>query len=92
MTKETTIGDLLQFDEALKSDLFLQQAKNKKLFDGIWPENDWKMPFTCSISTEMYALYNEACIWFTGADLVVQNESGGVTYCSCEGYYNAMGS
>ena len=92
MTKETTIGDLLQFDEALKSDLFLQQAKNKKLFDEICPENDWKMPFICSIPTEMYALYNEACIWFTGADLVVQNESGGVTYCSCEGYYNAMGS
>ena len=31
MTKETTIGDLLQFDEALKSDLFKEQAENKKL-------------------------------------------------------------
>ena len=92
MSKETSIGELLNFDEALKSDLFLQQAENKKLFDKMCDKNDWKMPFNCSIPTEMYASYNEACIWFTGADLVVQNESGGVTYCSCEGYYNAMGS
>ena len=92
MSKETSIGNLLNFDEALKSDLFIQQAENKKLFDEICPENDLKMPFTCSIPTEMYASYNEACIWFTGAELIVQNESGGVTYCSCEGYYNAMGS
>ena len=80
MTKETTIGDL-----------FKQQAENKKLFDEICDDKDWKMPFTCSIPTEMYALYNEACIWFTGAELVVQIESGGVTYCDCVGYYNAMG-
>ena len=92
MSKETSIGELLNFDEALKSDLFIQQAENKKLFDEMCDKNDWKMPFNCSIPTEMYASYNEACIWFTGAELVVQNESGGVTYCSCEGYYNAMGS
>ena len=91
MTKETSIGELLQFDEALKSDLFIQQAENKKLFDEICDNKDWKKPFTCYIPTEMYASYNEACIWFTGAELVVQNESGGIYYCHCEGYYNAMG-
>ena len=91
MSKETSIGELLQFDEALKSDLFKEQAENKKLFDIICPEDDWKKPFTCSIPTEMYAFYNRACIWFTGAELVVQNESGGMSLCSCEGYYNAMG-
>ena len=91
MTKETSIGNLLNFDEALKSDLFIQQAENKKLFDEICPENDWKMPFNCSIPTEMYASYNEACIWFTGAELTVINESSGVCFCECEGYYNAMG-
>ena len=91
MSKETSIGELLQFDEALKSDLFREQAENKKLFDIICPEDDWKKPFTCSIPTEMYAFYNRACIWFTGAELVVQNESGGMSLCSCEGYYNAMG-
>ena len=91
MSKETSIGELLQFDEALKSDLFKEQAENKKLFDIICPEDDWKKPFTCSIPTEMYAFYNRACIWLTGAELVVQNESGGMSLCSCEGYYNAMG-
>ena len=75
MTKETTVGEMFSsFDEALKSDLFKEQAENKKLFDIICPEDDWKMPFTCSIPTEMYAFYNRACIWFTGAELVVQND------------------
>ena len=31
MSKETSIGDLLQFDEALKSDLFKEQAENKRV-------------------------------------------------------------
>ena len=92
MTKETSIGELLQFDEALKSDLFIQQAENKKLFDEICPKDNWKDQFTCHIPTEMYASYNEACIWFTGAELSVINESGGVSYCHCVGYYNAIGS
>ena len=92
MTKETTVGEMFDsFEDALKSDLFVEQAENKKLFDIICPEDDWKMPFTCSIPTEMFAFYNRASIWFTGAELIVQNESGGVSLCSCEGYYNAMG-
>jgi hypothetical protein len=92
MTKETTVGEMFSsFDEALKSDLFREQAENKKLFDIICPEDDWKMPFTCVVPTSMYAFYNRACIWFTGAELVVQKESDGMTYCDCVGYYNAMG-
>ena len=92
MTKETTVGEMFDsFEEALKSDLFVEQAENKKLFDIICPEDDWKMPFTCTVPNSMYAFYNRACIWCTGAELIVQNESGGVSLCSCEGYYNAMG-
>jgi len=59
-------------------------------FEKIHPTN-WKEAFTCEVSAKDYAMYDEACIYFTGARLEVVSQTGDEMQCYCQGYYNAVG-
>ena len=63
-------------------------------FDSICNKENWKYPFICDIPYDEYELYNEACIFYTGAVLNVlctdwiTNKS----LCECKGYYETIGA
>ena len=63
------------------------------LTDGM---ENWKMPFGKTIEAKHYDEYNEAAIYFTGAELEITRRFtlAGLQFMDvyCEGYYNAVGA
>ena len=61
----------------------------KKAFSKIHGSN-WKDAFTCEVPEKDFKLYDDACVWFTGAMLQKVSVCDGVVQCYCDGYYHAM--
>ena len=70
-------------------------AENKvrleKAFKKIHGTN-WKDAFTCEVPEKDFKLYDDACVWFTGAMLQKVSVCDGIVQCYCDGYYHAIGA
>lgn len=63
-----------------------------EIFDKIKPKGNWKNPIACWIDVADFDECNEACIWFTGSMLQIEERRGKKIYVRAIGYYLAVGS
>ena len=70
-------------------------AENKdrleKAFSKIHGSN-WKDAFTCEVPEKDFKLYDDACVYHTGAMLQKVSVCDGIVQCYCDGYYHAIGA
>ena len=52
--------------------------------------SNWKDAFTCEVPEKDFKLYDDACVYHTGARLQKVSVCDGIVQCYCDGYYNAM--
>jgi len=53
--------------------------------------SNWKDAFTCEVPEKDFKLYDDACVYHTGAMLQkVSAPVDGIVQCYCDGYYHAM--
>ena len=52
--------------------------------------SNWKDPFTCEVPEKDFKLYDDACVYHTGAMLQKVSVCDGIVQCYCDGYYHAM--
>jgi len=79
-------------DDTVVSHRGFTRGQLSDAFHLICDPDNWKMPFECIISDCDFELYNEACMFFTGAELQVVELLGGDSKCRCIGYYEAIGA
>ena len=71
----------------------LEYAKNKDRLEEAFTKihgTNWKDAFTCEVPEKDFKLYDDACVWFTGAMLQKVSVCDGVVQCYCDGYYHTM--
>ena len=51
---------------------------------------NWKDAFTCEVPEKDFKLYDDACVYHTGASLQKVSVCDGIVQCYCDGYYHAM--
>jgi DNA polymerase II large subunit len=51
---------------------------------------NWKDAFTCEVPEKDFKLYDDACVYHTGAMLQKVSVCDGIVQCYCDGYYHAM--
>jgi hypothetical protein len=74
-----------------------EKTKNKALFDLICDKDNWKNPITCLVPARYFDEFNEACIFFTGGNLltsenVKEGDPGRRVQCYSDGYYVNIGA
>ena len=52
--------------------------------------SNWKDAFTCEVPEKDFKLYDDACVYHTGAMLQKVSVCDGIVQCYCDGYYHAM--
>ena len=52
--------------------------------------SNWKDAFTCEVPEKDFKLYDDACVYHTGAILQKVSVCDGIVQCYCDGYYHAM--
>ena len=52
--------------------------------------SNWKDAFTCEVPEKDFKLYDDACVYHTGAMLQKVSVCDGIVQCFCDGYYHAM--
>lgn len=69
------------------------EAERQRFFEMIRPAGNWKMPISARIEAEHVDDCNQACIWFTGAPLVVEGTMpDGKLWVQAPGYYATIGA
>ena len=81
-----------EMDQMVVTSQGFTRGQLKDAFDRICDQDNWKMPFHCIVSGWDIELYNEACMFFTGARLEIIDYSSSDYKCYCKGYYNAVGA
>ena len=99
MSKEVSVAEMLDavrlMNRAMDDMVVSTQGYTRKqlsdAFDIIADPSNWKMPITAIIKIDELDLYNEACIFFTGAPLSVEHTQGNRAAVSSPGYYETIG-
>ena len=71
----------------------LEYAKNKDRLEEAFLKihgTNWKDAFTCEVPEKDFKLYDDACVYHTGAMLQKVSVCDGIVQCYCDGYYHAM--
>ncbi len=75
-----------------------EKVKCKALFDLICDKDNWKNPITCMIPVRCFDDFNDACVFFTGGQLLTTedvhdlSEPGKLIQCYSDGYYVNIGA
>ena len=67
-------------------------AQRDAWFQKIQPSDNWKLPIDAWIDAPDFENCNQACIWFTGGELVIVERDAARVRVTSGGYYANIGA
>tara|TARA_E500000331_G_C17038927_1_gene618618 strand:+ start:169 stop:576 length:408 start_codon:yes stop_codon:yes gene_type:complete len=83
----------IEYEESYHKNRKILKKQSRKALSEAFSKihgSNWKDAFTCEVPEKDFKLYDDACVYHTGAILQKVSVCDGIVQCYCDGYYHAM--